>query len=102
MTHQSPDSMDIRMVDLRSQYLRIKDDIDAAIQQVIYEPGFSPEDADAAARMRAKLAAADGGESIKRGRSGGVVDIEFIAQMLALRHGRTHPGTRAKGRVRDL
>ena len=34
--------------------------------------------------------AENSGESIKRGRSGGVVDIEFIAQMLALRHGRTH------------
>ena len=32
--------MDIQMVDLRNQYLEIKDEIDAAIQEVIDETGF--------------------------------------------------------------
>jgi len=77
------------------------EEIDAVIQDTIYEPGFTPEDAEAAARMREKLADADGGESIKRGRSGGAVDIEFIAQMLALRHGRAHPELRL-GNVRTF
>jgi glutamate-ammonia-ligase adenylyltransferase len=70
------------------------EEIDAAIQQVIYEPRFSPDDAAAAARMRTKLADAGDRESIKRGRSGGIVDVEFIVQMLALRHGFDHPELR--------
>jgi glutamate-ammonia-ligase adenylyltransferase len=68
--------------------------IEEAIHRVIYEPGFSPEDADAAARMRLKLSEAGSADSIKRGRGGGAVDIEFVAQMIALRHGRDHPELR--------
>jgi glutamate-ammonia-ligase adenylyltransferase len=70
------------------------EEIDAVIQQTIYAPGFSANDAAAAARMRERLAEAGGGESIKRGHSGGIVDIEFIVQMLALRHGGDHPSLR--------
>ncbi len=77
------------------------EEIEAAIADAIYTPGFTPDDADAAAAMRARLADAGGADSIKRGHSGGVVDIEFIAQMMALRHGRDHPGLRT-GNVLDI
>jgi glutamate-ammonia-ligase adenylyltransferase len=43
--------------------------------------------------MREKLAAAGGDESIKRARRGGVVDVEFIAQMYALKHDLRSGGT---------
>jgi len=70
------------------------EDVSEAIDRAIYSTGFGPEDAAAADSMRARLAQAGGADSIKRGHSGGVVDIEFIAQMLALRHGRDHPELR--------
>ncbi|MHC4953003.1 MAG: bifunctional [glutamate--ammonia ligase]-adenylyl-L-tyrosine phosphorylase/[glutamate--ammonia-ligase] adenylyltransferase [Planctomycetota bacterium] len=70
------------------------EEVAEAIHRAIYVDGFKPEAADAAAAMRERLAAAGGADSIKRGHSGGVVDIEFIAQMLALRHGRDHPNLR--------
>ena len=39
------------------------------------------------AAMREKLADAGGDTSIKRARGGGVVDVEFVAQMYSLKHG---------------
>jgi glutamate-ammonia-ligase adenylyltransferase len=63
--------------------------IAAAIADTVYAPGFTAADADAMAEMRTKVAAAGGPASIKRAASGGVVDLEFLAQMYALRHGQT-------------
>jgi len=77
------------------------EEVDEAIAAAIYKPGFHPEDADAAASMRTRLADAGGADSIKRGHSGGVIDIEFIAQMMALRHGRDHPRLRT-GNVLEI
>jgi len=71
------------------------EEIARVIAQTVYEPGFGPEDAAAMAEMREKLARKGGPESIKRAGRGGVVDIEFVAQMQALRRGRTD------GRFRD-
>jgi len=77
------------------------EEVGDAIDRAIYTGGFGPEDAAAADAMRSRLAQASGAESIKRGHSGGVVDIEFIAQMLALRHGRDHPDLHT-GNVLDI
>jgi len=61
------------------------------VEATIYEPGFSAEGARAMAEMREKVAAAGGPESIKRAAGGGVVDVEFVAQMAALEYGQTDP-----------
>jgi glutamate-ammonia-ligase adenylyltransferase len=66
---------------------RLCEEIAGAIADTIYAPGFGADDAAAMAAMREKLAAAGGPESIKRAGSGGVVDIEFVAQIHALAHG---------------
>jgi len=63
------------------------EEIGTAIADTVYAGGFNANDARAMARMREKLAVAGGDESIKRARAGGVVDIEFVVQMYALRHG---------------
>jgi glutamate-ammonia-ligase adenylyltransferase len=65
------------------------EEIAEAIAQTIYPPGFGPEDARAMAEIRTKVAEAGGPDSIKRARSGGVVDVEFLTQMHALSAGRT-------------
>lgn len=73
-----------------------------AIARAIYTPGFDADDARAAARMRDKLATAGGVDSLKRGQSGGIVDIEFLVQMLALRHGAEHPELQTGGVLQFL
>ena len=70
------------------------EEIAAVIEETIYAPGFTAEDAEAMARMREKLAKAGGPDSIKRARSGGVVDVEFVAQMHALARGKDEPTCR--------
>ena len=66
----------------------LSEEITETIAGTIYGAGFTPEDARAMAEMRERLADAGGHDSIKRGREGGVVDIEFVAQMYALHLGR--------------
>lgn len=67
------------------------EEVAASIAETVYTPGFGAADARAMAEMRSKLARHAGPESIKRSRSGGVVDVEFVALMRALRHGREDP-----------
>jgi glutamate-ammonia-ligase adenylyltransferase len=62
------------------------EEVAAAIQRTIYPPGFTADDARAMAEMREKLAAAGSADSIKRARAGGAIDVEFAAQMHALKH----------------
>jgi glutamate-ammonia-ligase adenylyltransferase len=78
------------------------EEVTAGIAHAIYTPGFDTKDARAAIAMREKLARAGGDDSVKRGRSGGVVDIEFLIQMLALRHGVEHPELRTGGVLQFL
>jgi glutamate-ammonia-ligase adenylyltransferase len=59
-----------------------------AVAETVYEGGFGAEDAQAMREMREKVAAAGGPGSVKRARAGGAVDIEWLAQAAALRHGR--------------
>ncbi|MHC4339457.1 MAG: bifunctional [glutamate--ammonia ligase]-adenylyl-L-tyrosine phosphorylase/[glutamate--ammonia-ligase] adenylyltransferase [Planctomycetota bacterium] len=78
------------------------EEIAACVTETIYRPGFTAEDARSMADMRERLAEAGGAESIKRARAGGVVDIDFIAQMYALRHGSTDPLFRENSTARGL
>jgi glutamate-ammonia-ligase adenylyltransferase len=71
------------------------EEIADAIATTIYPPGFGPDDAGAMAEMRTKVAEAGGPDSIKRAASGGVVDVEFLAQMHALSAGQTDEGFRS-------
>jgi len=64
------------------------EEVMSVIADTIYPPGFKASDAVAMREMREKLAKKGGPLSIKRGGSGGVVDIEFVVQMHALAHGR--------------
>ena len=50
-------------------------------------------DADAVRQMRHRLEETAGAMSLKRG-PGGIVDIEFLVQMLQLKHGRRNPRVR--------
>lgn len=72
------------------------EEVAACIDETVYSRGFTERDAEAMAAMREKLAEAGGDESIKRSRAGGVVDIDFVAQMYALRYGVRERGTVAK------
>ncbi|MBI2454681.1 MAG: bifunctional [glutamate--ammonia ligase]-adenylyl-L-tyrosine phosphorylase/[glutamate--ammonia-ligase] adenylyltransferase [candidate division NC10 bacterium] len=78
----------------------------AQTHRFVYE---SPEQADLAERiqaMRHRLEMERGGGGsqgahVKLG-SGGIVDIEFLAQYLQLRHGRSHPDLRTPGTLEAL
>jgi glutamate-ammonia-ligase adenylyltransferase len=58
-----------------------------AIADAVFPQGFTAADAAAMREMRGKLARAAAPASIKRGGSGGVVDIDFVVQMHSLSKG---------------
>jgi len=70
------------------------EEILGSVAETVYAPGFSADDARAMDEMRGRLAKAGGPDSLKRAGGGGVVDAEFVAQMLALRHGKDRPAVR--------
>lgn len=59
----------------------------AAVARAAFEHPWRKQDADEIRRMRDRLEQTVTGGNFKRG-SGGIVDIEFLAQMLQLKHGR--------------
>ncbi|MFN8544639.1 MAG: bifunctional [glutamate--ammonia ligase]-adenylyl-L-tyrosine phosphorylase/[glutamate--ammonia-ligase] adenylyltransferase [Candidatus Binatia bacterium] len=74
--------------------------VDDAIARFVYGPGLSPAEAAEIARMRERIELERGGPAdarvnIKTGR-GGLVDVEFVVQMLQLRHGGTIAAVRAR------
>ncbi len=58
-----------------------------AIAHAAFDHGWRRRHADDVRRMRARLEETAGQRDLKRG-PGGIVDIEFLAQMLQLKHGR--------------
>ena len=56
-----------------------------AIAEAAYGPPWRAEDAESIREMRGRLEAASKPHNLKRG-TGGLVDIEFLAQMLQMRH----------------
>lgn len=78
----------------------------AQTHRFVYE---APEQADLADRIQAmrhrmeveRAGSAGKGAHVKLG-SGGIVDIEFLAQYLQLRHGRTHPSLRTPSTLETL
>lgn len=65
-------------------------DVQQAFHQAILGVDWCPAAAREIRTMRTRLESTASKRSLKRG-TGGLVDIEFIVQMLQLQHGRTHP-----------
>lgn len=80
----------------------LREEVLHSIQETVYAPGFGGEDAQAMAAMREKVAQAAAPSSIRRGAGGGVVDIEFVAQMYALQNGHKDPRYREGHTLRVL
>jgi glutamate-ammonia-ligase adenylyltransferase len=66
----------------------------AAVAAVAYELPWRPGMADEIADMRERLEASRSDRDLKRG-FGGIVDIEFLVQLLQLKHGRGLPALRS-------
>ncbi len=62
----------------------------AAVRAALLGPAWCPRVADDVRAMRQKLEAAADPRSLKRG-PGGLVDVEFVVQLLQLKYGRAHP-----------
>jgi len=59
---------------------------ESAVCEAVFGRGRSPDDADAIRQMRLRLEEASTPASLKRG-PGGIVDVEFLVQMLQLKYG---------------
>jgi glutamate-ammonia-ligase adenylyltransferase len=66
----------------------------AAVRTAVLGPGWCPQVVTEVRAMRQRLEATAGPRSLKRG-SGGLVDVEFVVQLLQLKYGRAHPGVLA-------
>ena len=64
-----------------------------AVNRAAFEHDFTSADADEIRHMRHRLEQTTTGPNLKRG-PGGIVDIEFLVQMLQLKHGRHVPEVR--------
>ncbi|MHB1036008.1 MAG: [protein-PII] uridylyltransferase family protein [Pirellulales bacterium] len=71
------------------------------IGRAAFERPWRREDAEAVRQMRRRLEEASGGDQLKRA-AGGLVDIEFLAQMLQLKHGRKTPQIRVPNTLEAL
>jgi len=65
----------------------------AVVAHAAFEHPWRPSDADQIRHMRHRLEETATGENLKRG-AGGIVDVEFLVQMLQLKHGRKTPAVR--------
>jgi glutamate-ammonia-ligase adenylyltransferase len=63
----------------------------ASVRGVVGGAGWSPAAADEVKRMREKLEAHTTARNLKRG-PGGLIDVEFLVQLLQLKYGGAHPG----------
>ncbi len=75
-------------------------DLETIVAGFVYGRGLDPAEVAEIARMRARIERERGvlddrAVNIKTGR-GGLVDVEFVVQMLQLRHGHDHPAIRAR------
>lgn len=80
---------------------RMQPVIEQLLADVIHCQPWMPEHAREIASMRKRLEDTAKGLDIKRG-AGGIVDIEFLVQMLQLRHGRELPEVRATSTLAGL
>jgi glutamate-ammonia-ligase adenylyltransferase len=71
------------------------------VHRAAYEHPWLPAHAEEIRRMRQRLEDTVGGGNLKRG-PGGIVDIEFLVQMLQLRHGGEKPKVRCANTLSAL
>jgi glutamate-ammonia-ligase adenylyltransferase len=81
----------------------LTDQVEAARREFVFVRGLTGAEVGEIAAMRARMEREIGAENrerlnLKQGR-GGLVDVEFIAQMMALRHGNHVPPLRRRGTV---
>ncbi len=74
--------------------------VEAARREFVFGRGLNPAEVGEIAAMRARMEREIGVEdehrlNLKQGR-GGLVDVEFLTQMMALRHGHAHPELRVR------
>lgn len=69
---------------------RLAETITAACRQATFAPAWRSEDVEAVWQMRHRMEENAATGNLKRG-PGGLVDIEFLVQMLQLKHGAAHP-----------
>jgi [glutamine synthetase] adenylyltransferase / [glutamine synthetase]-adenylyl-L-tyrosine phosphorylase len=79
--------------------------VEAARQEFVFGRGLAKAEVNEIASMRSRMEREIGVEStarlnLKQGR-GGLIDVEFIAQMMALAHGHRHPALRKRA-TREL
>ncbi|HUT92396.1 MAG TPA: bifunctional [glutamate--ammonia ligase]-adenylyl-L-tyrosine phosphorylase/[glutamate--ammonia-ligase] adenylyltransferase [Thermoguttaceae bacterium] len=72
---------------------RIAEATRAVVARAAFEHPWRPTHADEIRHMRHRLEETATGENLKRG-AGGIVDVEFLVQMLQLKHGRKTPEVR--------
>ncbi len=73
----------------------------AAVQRAAFGHRWRRKDANEIREMRHRLEATSGAGDLKRG-PGGIVDIEFLVQMLQLQHARKHPSLRTPNTLAAL
>jgi glutamate-ammonia-ligase adenylyltransferase len=79
---------------------RLGAEIEAARQEFVFGRGLRPDEVEEIRQMRERMEREIGVEdksrlNLKQGR-GGLVDVEFVAQMMALAHGARYPKLRAR------
>lgn len=73
----------------------------AAVAKAAFDHRWRKRDADEIRQMRSRLEETVGGGDVKRG-AGGIVDIEFVVQMLQLKHARRDTGVRTPNTLEAL
>ena len=75
--------------------------LEQAVEEAAYGAAWQPSMADEILDMRKRLEASRGEKNLKRG-FGGLVDIEFLVQLLQLKYGGTHPELRVANTLQAL
>jgi [glutamine synthetase] adenylyltransferase / [glutamine synthetase]-adenylyl-L-tyrosine phosphorylase len=80
---------------------RLGEEVETSRREFVFERGLTSGEVGEISAMRERMEREIGAETrhrlnLKQGR-GGLVDVEFITQMMALRHGRTYPALRQHG-----
>lgn len=65
----------------------------AVIERVVYQHDWQPADTAQVRSMRERIEAGSSERNLKRG-PGGIVDVEFLVQLMQLQHGRVYPRLR--------
>jgi glutamate-ammonia-ligase adenylyltransferase len=83
----------------------LRERLEAIVARFVYGRGCTPAEVAEIARMRLRIeqerAGGPGMRDIKTGR-GGLIDVEFLVQVLQLRHGHAHPAVRVRATLPAL